>query len=709
MNNDTVFALDIGTRKIIGLVMQKNSSGYEVLDAEMIEHQSRAMLDGQIHDVEEVARTILTIKKTLEERLGMQLKSAAVAAAGRALKTASGTARKDNQFVTEMSRDEVRALEIEAVQLAQQTIARDDMEKGAETQYFCVGYSVIAYYLENQQIGNLIGQLGSFASVEVIATFLPRVVVDSLFSSLKHAGLEVHSITLEPIAALSMAIPPNMRLLNLALVDIGAGTSDIAIVKNSNIYAYDMVPSGGDELTEQLAGCFLMDFNSAEKLKRQLATQEILTFKDILDNQVEIKAAEIKAQLESRVRELAQEISNSILLLNGKATDAVLCVGGGSLTPDLVQYLAEALEIPKNRVGIRTRDSAPQVIGEFDCLQGPQAVTPLGIAYHSLIIPPLPFIKVMVNGRELGLWNIGDIDVADALLSAGISLNDAYGRPGMGKTIEVNGYLKVFKGEMGTAPQIRVNGKEASLDTPIIKNDQIEYIKGEDGENASVKLINIDSGASGYVFINGERLELKPEYTVNGQEWDAEEEIPDRSQVEIRRLSRLGDILLKAGLSESLLQEKTYNYYLNEQPMVVKWSPLELRVNGQPARVDQTVNFGASIEYRAGRERPRLKDLIVIQQDLDCVVTVNGEQVRIKNKGYSLTRNGYPVSPEEEIFNGARIKIDQEHSQAILSDIFKVIEIKTQANKRLRIRVDGEEGGYTTPLKNNSVVELEWE
>lgn len=706
MDRDKVFALDIGTRKIIGLVMQKNEHGYEVLDAEMIEHQTRAMLDGQIHDVEEVANTIRAIKNALEERLGLRLESAAVAAAGRALKTAHGTARKVNQFVTEMSREEVRALEIEAVQQAQHMIARDDT---ADVEYFCVGYSVIAYYLENQQIGNLVGQLGSNVSLEVIATFLPRVVVDSLFSSLKRAELEVYSMTLEPIAALSMAIPPNMRLLNLALVDIGAGTSDIAIVKNGNIYAYAMVPFGGDELTEQLANYYLMDFNSAEELKCHLDAQERLKFKDILDNQVEMEAAEIKSQLEPRVRELANEISSNILVLNGKATDAVLCVGGGSLTPNLVQYLAEAMDIPRNRAGIRTRESAPQVTGEFGCLQGPQAVTPLGIAYHSLDKPPLPFIKVMVNGRELGLWNIGDIDVADALLSSGISLNNAYGKPGMGKTVEINGYLKVFKGEMGTAPLIRINGKEASLDTPVINGDQIEYTKGEDGQDASVKLANIDSGASGYVFVNGERLDLKPEFTVNGQAWDEDEEIPDRGQVEIRRVSQLEHILLKAGLAESLVQEKTYNYYLNEQPMMVKWCPLELSIDGQPARLDQMVNFGGYIEYRIARERPRLKDLIPMQQDIDCSVTVNGEQVSIKGKGYSLTRNGYPATPEEEIFNGARINIDKAQANAILSDIFKVIEIKPHTNGRLRIKVDGEEAGYTTPIANNSVIELEWE
>ena len=452
-----------------------------------------------------------------------------------------------------------------------------------------------------------------------------------------------------------------------------------------------------------------MDINSAEELKCQLTSQETLHFKDILDNQLDMECTEIKTILEPTVRELANQITNNILELNAKATDAILCVGGGSLTPDLVPYLAEALQVPRNRVGIRTRDSSPQISGEFSCLQGPQAVTPLGIAFHSFEKPPVPFIKVMVNGRELALWNIGDIDVADALLSSGISLNNAYGKPGMGKTLEINGYLQVFKGEMGTVPLIRVNGKEASLDTPIINGDQIEFEKGEDGADASVKLTNIDSGGSGYVYVNGERLELKPVFLVNDQEWNADEEITDRAQVTIRRVNQLAEILLKVGLAETLVQEKSYSYYMNDQPMIVKWTPLKLIIDGQLARLDQIVNFGSYIEYNVERERPRIKDLIPLNPEVDCMVTVNGQQVSIKGKGYSLKRNGSPVGPEEEIFNGARITVDRDQSEAILSDIFQVVDIKTKANGRLKIKLNGEEAGYTTPITNNSVIELEWE
>ncbi len=71
MEQDTVFALDIGTRKITGLVMQRQGKQIEVLGSETIEHSTRAVLDGQIHDVEAVAANIREIKERLENRMNM--------------------------------------------------------------------------------------------------------------------------------------------------------------------------------------------------------------------------------------------------------------------------------------------------------------------------------------------------------------------------------------------------------------------------------------------------------------------------------------------------------------------------------------------------------------------------------------------------------------------------------------------------------------
>ena len=59
-------------------------------------------------------------------------------------------------------------------------------------------------------------------------------------------------MTLEPIAAINVAIPENYRMLNIALVDVGAGTSDISITRDGSIIAYGMIPHAGDELTAHI-------------------------------------------------------------------------------------------------------------------------------------------------------------------------------------------------------------------------------------------------------------------------------------------------------------------------------------------------------------------------------------------------------------------------------------------------------------------------
>ncbi len=78
-------------------------------------------------------------------------------------------------------------------------------------------------------------------------------------------------MTLEPIAAINVLIPSSMRRLNVALVDIGAGTSDIAITDENTVTAYGMVPIAGDEVTEAISDHFLLDFPDAERVKKELS------------------------------------------------------------------------------------------------------------------------------------------------------------------------------------------------------------------------------------------------------------------------------------------------------------------------------------------------------------------------------------------------------------------------------------------------------
>ncbi|WP_054693617.1 cell division FtsA domain-containing protein [Syntrophomonas palmitatica] len=709
MKDKQVFALDIGTRKIVGLLMEKTAAGYQVVDAEIREHNTRAMLDGQIHDVEAVAEIIKEIKDTLENRLECTFENAAVAAAGRALKTARGTVRKKRNRLIEMSRDEVRALEVEAVQQAQYQLTQDEKEKGESANYFCVGYSVIRCLLEGQEIGSLVGQIGQEAAVEVIATFLPRVVVDSLFSSLRRADLGIQSLTLEPIAALSVAIPPAMRLLNLALVDIGAGTSDIAIVKDGKISAYAMVPIGGDEISEFIAGEYLLDFNSAEIIKRRLSELEEIELVDILGNRSRMASKEIINRMQDLVNDLARSIAQNILALNQKAPSAVLCVGGGSLTPDLTRSLALHLELPANRVGIRTPENFDSIMVNSDFLKGPQGVTPLGIAYNYFTIPPVPFTKIKVNGREISLWNIGEINVGTALLSSGIALNNIYGRPGLGKSIEINGVVRIIKGEVGAPPLIKVNSQDASLETPVKENDEIEFAPGMDGKDASIKARDLVPAVRGQVLVNGDLIDLEPVILIDGRRCSPDEEIPDRARVEFKSVNSLANILLAAGLSPHWLEEKNLRYYLNGQEMFLRWTAVEVWVNGEKARIEQEVAAGADIKYSTRKLWPLIADVAEEIKSPDMVVKVNGEEVRLIGQGICLTSEGQPVALDQQLTEGMKLELDTNKGGAILSDIFQVINIKPGLNGRLSLKVNGQDAGYTTPIYNNCEIELIWE
>ena len=186
--SNLLFALDIGTRSVIGIAATKEKDGTLAIQAtERQEHATRAMLDGQIHDVPQVAAVIRSVKEKLEGDVG-PLKSAAVAAAGRALYTMTATAEK--QIAGVISAADERDLDFAGVQAAQAKLAASHTVDDP-THYYCVGYSTIRYELDGNQLKSLIGQRGDVARAEVIATFLPRQVIDSMQSALAATGLSM--------------------------------------------------------------------------------------------------------------------------------------------------------------------------------------------------------------------------------------------------------------------------------------------------------------------------------------------------------------------------------------------------------------------------------------------------------------------------------------------------------------------------------------
>lgn len=504
--DDLIFALDIGTRTVIGVVGYMNNNVFKVLAAETIEHRKRAMLDGQIHNIEEVAIVAGEVRDRLEKKIGGSLKGVAVAAAGRSLITKEVHVSRNTDASIEIDEDMVLSLEMEGIQKAQ-SIIDDEIGAEEEIQYYCVGHSVINYYLNDYMISDLIGHKGKSMAVDLIATFLPHTVVDSIYSVMNRVGLEVKSLTLEPIAAINAVIPEELRLLNLALVDIGAGTSDIAISRGGSVVAYSMVPVAGDEITEMICHQYLVDFNTAETIKISLMDFEEINFKDIIGIEHCVKASEIKEFIRPTVKNLANIICEKILEYNKKSPNAVFLVGGGSQIDGLEELVAENLKLPVERVAIRNRQAIKNVDAGIEKFTGPETVTPLGIAITAVEQMNRDFFSVMVNGRRIRLFNTRKQIAADALIIAGVKPDRLIGKKGEDLSFMLNGELKVIKGDYGAPAEIFINGEASNLQTPLEPGDKMIIKPALEGKKASIGIEDIKGyyGGKVEILVNGEK------------------------------------------------------------------------------------------------------------------------------------------------------------------------------------------------------------
>jgi len=317
-----IFALDVGTRKVAGLIGYFQDDILNVVDFDVVEHSTRSMLDGQIHDIKNVAKTIEIVRDRLERRNEIELKEVAVAVAGRFLKTVvvENEIEIPNKTIDE---EIIRQLESGAV-------AKAPVSDETGTELHCVGYSVMEYRLDDFWIKNPAGHKGRKLYVRAVVALLPVQVVDAMISALHKAGLKPSFLTLEPMAALQISVPEDIRLLNIALIDVGAGTSDIAISKAGTIVGYDMVPMAGDEITEAIAQHYLLDFLTTEQVKRRIDKQETIEAVDVTGRKISIDRSSILDVVNPVVETISKSIAERIEKLNLGKPSVVFLVGGGA-------------------------------------------------------------------------------------------------------------------------------------------------------------------------------------------------------------------------------------------------------------------------------------------------------------------------------------------------------------------------------------------
>lgn len=529
--DQAIFALDIGTRSIIGMVGMPDGERIHIVAIERAEHTKRAMIDGQIEDIEQVAKIAGQVKDRLERKLGCKLQKVCVAAAGRALRTESITYEMELSRAQKIDAESVSRLEAGAISEAEKLFMNRE-GKDSDRQFYLVGYTVSRYYLDNYVISNLIDHHGKVLKADIIATFLPTEVVESLYSAMHKIDLEVASLTLEPIAAINAAIPQNIRLLNLAMVDIGAGTSDIAVCRDGSVTGYTMAILAGDEITESVMKEYLVDFDTAEKIKAEIDEKEEIQFTDILGFEQTITRDSIFQSIKEASSRLCEEISEKILEINGGMPSAVFLAGGGSRLSGLKEGIVEHLKIDTKRVAIAGNNFKINAFSEEYDLENPEYATPLGIVISAGFNIINDSFRVVLNDRPAKIFRSGSFTVMDVLMMNGYNYQDMIGRSGQNLVVSVNGKRTIFYGEKAEPSVLKLNGEEAQLSDPVNSEDWIVFVPATSGKSASAKLSDITELSPNKLIMINEKKVVSDVAIKPGDNIIIEENIMEEIEVE---------------------------------------------------------------------------------------------------------------------------------------------------------------------------------
>ena len=728
-----VFGLDIGTRSIVGTVGYRDAHKFNVCAMAVKFHESRSMVDGQIHDINRVSEDIKCVKEELESMLGdVRLSEVCIAAAGRVLKTAVGSAEYEFNETTLITDEYIHSIDLIGVEKAH-AIVREELDDEEErTKFYCVGYTVIKYYLNDIEISNLEGHRGSRIAADVLATFLPEEVVTSLYAAVEKAGLRVSNLTLEPIAAINVAIPERYRMLNIALIDIGAGTSDICITKEGSIIGYGMIPAAGDELTEILVKKYLIDFDTAESLKTADMTKKQITYKDIMGIAHKITPEEIRADLKSVEIEIAGKIADKIIELNGGETvAAAFVVGGGGKFEGFVEMLAEKLELPKERVALRGKEVMNEInFLTEDVKKDSLYVTPIGIALSSYDAKN-NFIFVNVNGERIKLYNNDKLTMFDAAVQYGLSNDDLFPKRGADLTFKVNGKTRIARGMNGEAAIIKKNGEVCGMNARIEPDDEIDITRSTKGDDAEVLLSALPEAEGTLTFrVNSEYMTLPKFALVNGKPETGSYRVKDGDEIEMLTFYTVEQLLTYMDISTAR-DIRVNNSPATEKSMLydnfsVDWTYSEqgsgyaesydslpqddeniasdVSDSKTASHSDIRTGSAGSTDVKAEPERKTAaqhhpgEPVVLTGSDVPETSVETKQSTEEGPKELNISINGNPVTMKGK-------------SRYTFVDIFDYFEfdLTTVRGSHLVTDIDGRHADYTEELNEGAVIDVHWE
>src|SRR5688572_11626245 len=382
-NDKIVVGLDIGTTKICALVGRKNEYGkLEILG------MGKAVSEGVVRGiVSNIDKTVDAIKKAIrmaEEQSGINIGVVNVGIAGQHIKSL-----QHNGSITRATVD--NEITLEDVNRLTNDMYRLVTPPGSEIIHVMPQDYKVDY---EEGIMDPVGMSGVRLEGNFHIITAQSNAINNINKCVTRAGLEIDNLILEPLASSMSVLSDEEKEAGVALVDIGGGTTDLAIFKDNIIRHAAVLPFGGNIITSDIKqGCMVMQ-NQAEALKvkfgkaiaDEASENEIVSIPGLRDRTPkEISLKNLAYIIEARMEEII-ELVYSEIVRSGYANNlaaGIVITGGGSQLQNLVQ-LVEYLTGMDARIGYPNEHLGKSKI---DAVKSPMYATSVGLVlagYQSL-------------------------------------------------------------------------------------------------------------------------------------------------------------------------------------------------------------------------------------------------------------------------------------------------------------------------------------
>lgn len=378
--SDIIVGLDIGTTKIACIVGRRNENG----KIEILGHGKTESIGVKRGVVSNIEDTVNSIRKAVEEasaRSGVDIRYVNVGIAGQHIKSL----QHRGSLIRESSEKEINRLEIEKL--------TNDMYKLS----MAAGEEIIdvipqEYVVDGEQgIKQPIGMLGSKLEANFHVIIGQTAAAKNILKCVKRAGLEMVDLILEPIASAEAVLGDDEKEAGVVLVDIGGGTTDIAIFHDRIIRHTAVIPFGGDIITEDIReGCTIIKKHAEEvkvKFGSALASEnrddEVVSIPGIrgrAPKEITFRnlASIIQARLEEIFEHVHYEIKNSGF--ERKLIAGIVLTGGGALMKHIDQ-LSSFITGMDVRIGFPNEHLAK---GTLEELASPMYATGIGLVIEGI-------------------------------------------------------------------------------------------------------------------------------------------------------------------------------------------------------------------------------------------------------------------------------------------------------------------------------------